>query len=486
MLPTLTIVVVRTLFAAVDGWILWRAWRHFARLDAAVGRIVGAGLVLRATGAQLLFWVSYLHLPVARSQQDGNGFWKFAVDSRLYFDDSLFLLEKGWRAVVAVDRTLPSPVYLQTLTLFLFLFGVVVMAGVLLNLLAYCAGCEALLQLGRLEGTARRPTLIALAALSFSPSLLLWSTQPLKDALFISVVAVFVAACTRWRQGWLTDATWRPFAASLGLLLVTLHVIAGIRWYFGILMCLASFPFLVMTVAASRRRVVSAIVNTLVFLLMLQVVAYVSGPYLPPSVARFLKGAAPPQETARNLVSIVEKSRAGFDATGGRSQIREGRVLAHAEGEREPAVEAAPAGTKGQPPKAEGVPRSAIGRLAAGTAAVVLPRFVSESLGIIHVGGGAGLWPVVEADTLFFDLLLLIVLVHVVNEARAGALRDPSFWLVAFMTAGIAILLAYTISNFGTLFRHRSMILTGLALLLAVTRAPAPTPKKEGKGTVPG
>jgi len=39
------------------------------------------------------------------------------------------------------------------------------------------------------------------------------------------------------------------------------------------------------------------------------------------------------------------------------------------------------------------------------------------------------------------------------------------------ITGGITVLLAYTISNFGTLFRHRSMILLGLALLLAVSRA---------------
>jgi hypothetical protein len=45
------------------------------------------------------------------------------------------------------------------------------------------------------------------------------------------------------------------------------------------------------------------------------------------------------------------------------------------------------------------------------------------------------------------------------------------------MTGGITILLTYTISNFGTLFRHRSMILLGLALLLAVSRASEPSAK---------
>jgi hypothetical protein len=472
MLPALTIVVIRTLLAAAAGWILWKVWRHFARRDAAVGRIVGAGLILRAFGAQLLFWLSYFHLPVARTLQDGDGFWKFAIDSRLYFAHSQFLLEKGWYAVVAVDRSLPSPVFLQSLAVFLFLFGVVETVGALLNLLAYCACCEAVMRIGGLEGVSRRPTLIALAALSFSPSLLLWSTQPLKDALFISAIAVFVAACARWRKGWLTGIGWRPLVAALSLLLVTLYAIVGIRWYFGVLMCLVSFPFLIMTIMASRRRVVSAIVNAVVFLLMLQVVAYTAGPYLPQPVARLLMGSVAPRKTARDLVSMVEKSRAGFDSTGGRSQIRAGQVLARAEAAEEPAVEAA--GSRRQPRQAQDVPRSAIGRIVAGTAAVILPRFVSESLGIIHVGGGVGLWPLVDADTLFFDMLLLFVIVHVVTAGASGALRDPSFWLVALMTAGIAVLLTYTISNFGTLFRHRSMILTGLALLLAVTRAAVP------------
>jgi hypothetical protein len=111
-----------------------------------------------------------------------------------------------------------------------------------------------------------------------------------------------------------------------------------------------------------------------------------------------------------------------------------------------------------------------IGRFAAGIFAVVLPRFVSEWLGFIHVGGGGGLWPVVEADTLLFDALLMFVIVHAVSAAAAGGLRDPSFWLIVLMTGGITILLAYTISNFGTLLRHRSMILLGLSLLLAVSR----------------
>ncbi len=475
MFLSLTIVVVRILLAAVAGWILWKAWCRIARRDSAAGRIVGVGLILRAFSAQGLFWASYLSLPIGRRMQDGDGFWKFAIDSKVYFRYSRSLLGKGLHDLLLADRSLPSPVYLQSLAVFLLLFGVVVSVGALLNLFAFWACCEAVLLLGRLEGPSRLPTLIALAALSFSPSLVLWSTQPLKDALFISVVAGFVVACDLWRKGWLAgDARWLPLVASGALLVGTLYAIVGIRWYLGILVCLLSFPLLLMTVVASRRRIVAGIVTTLVFLLMLQVVVFESGPYLPQPIARMLKGSLAPRETARDLVSRVEESRAGFDATGGRSQIHEGKALADIDEAAKPMLAVKTLPTSPVQQQAESLPRSAIGRIAAGAVAVVIPRFVSEALGIIHVVGAGGLWSVVEADTLLFDMLLLIVIFHVAVTAAAGAWRDPLFWLVALMTSGTAILLTYTISNFGTLFRHRSMILLGLSLLLVVTRASAP------------
>jgi hypothetical protein len=340
MLASLMVVAVQALLTAAAGWLLWKAWRRMARRDSAVGRIVGAGFLLRAFGAQLLFWVSWLGLPIARRMQDGSGFWKFAIDGELYFSFAQLLLGKGWHAIVVIDRSLPSPVYLQALCLFAVLFGVVVSVGALLDLFAYLICCEAVLRLGRLEGRSRRPLLIALAAISFSPSLVLWSTQPLKDAFFISMVAVFVAACAQWREGWLArDVPWLHLAALFGLLLASIYVVAGIRWYFGILLCVVSFPYLLMTVLASRRRVLAAITNVVVFLLLVQVAAFICGPYLPPPIARMLHGSAAPPEAAHDLVSVVEKSREGIrpdgrkvadsgrEGSGARRQIRESAAV---------------------------------------------------------------------------------------------------------------------------------------------------------------
>jgi len=484
MLPFLLIVSVQTLLTAAAGWLLWKAWSRLARRDATVAWIVGAGFLLRAFGAQVLFWVSYLGLPVARGLQDGDGFWKFAVDAEVYFGFSRMLVAKGWKSIVLIDRTLPSPAYLQIFAVFLMFFGLALAVGVFLNLFAYLACCSAVLRLGRLDGPPRMPTLVALAAVSFSPSLVLWSTQPLKDAFFVSMVAVFVGACARWRKGWLADRVrWLPLLGSLLLLVATLYAVAGMRWYFGVLLCVVSIPFLLVTAVTSRRRVVAAIVNLLAFLLLVQVAAFISAPYLPPPLARLLRGSAAPQAAAQDLANVVAQSREGFDKTGGKSQIQEGEAIARIDRSVKPAAVAptaapapAPAPAAGQQ-QPETLPRSTIGRVAAGMIAVIVPRFISERFGIIHVGGGGGLWPVIEADTLLFDMLLMMVIFHVVSAAAAGGLRDPSFWLIVLITGGITILLTYTISNFGTLFRHRSMILLGLALLLAVSRASEPSAK---------
>ncbi len=492
--------VAQTLLAAIAGLLLWKLWRRVAYRDATVALIVGGGLLARAVSGQVLFWVSYAHLPLARSLQDGDGFWKFAIDSGAYFGYGRSLLSSGWRALLLVDRSLPSPVFIQVLAVFILLFGTVAAVGVLLNLFAYLAGCEAILSLVEKEGKLGRPTLIALAALSFSPSLVLWSTQPLKDAFFVSAVAAFVAACGMWRRAW-TGGAVRPLrlVTALALMVLIVYAIAGVRWYFAFLLCVASFPFMLTTVLASRQRLMAGVVNVAIFLLLPQVVAVGSGPYLPEPVIRLLSTANPAEmmRDSRDIAGVVERSREKFDAAGGNSQIQEGQTEESIPVTEDPAASASsgqtpllPSASPGRirpaiatprhslqtakrPPAAarSGVPKSAIRRIAAGTAAVTIPRFVSEALGLIHVGGGGALWPVVDADTLLFDALLFFVVFYVVRGVMGGALRDPSFWLVALMTCGIDVLLTYTISNFGTLFRHRSMILVGLCLLLTVTQA---------------
>ena len=81
------------------------------------------------------------------------------------------------------------------------------------------------------------------------------------------------------------------------------------------------------------------------------------------------------------------------------------------------------------------------------------------------------MWLFAEVDTLVFDAVVIFSIVSLIGAIRRRALREPVFWLTFFVTLMLAGALAYTVSNFGTLFRHRDMIMFGL--LLASIAAPA-------------
>lgn len=623
MVSSLIAVLVQLIFTCGAGWLLWKAWRHLAAIDARAGLLIGAGVAIRALIAQAMFWISYLHLPIARSLQDGDGFWTLAVDGRAYFGHANELLAHGWTAVAFVDKTLPSPAFLQILAVFQLLFGGAASVGALLNLFAFLGACAAILRLGRnAEGRIATPALIALAALSFGPAVIIWSVQPLKDPFFIFAVTAFVAACTLWQEAWRGRFPATKFVVPLLLMLVVMYAVVGIRWYFGLLLWIASLPFFAAATWRSNRRVVAAAANVFVVIALSQVILFAGGPYVR---GRLIFPFGSGQKNSQpSLAATVLNSRQSFDKTHVNTMITSGTALQkvdeppvrsetksavpvqivhkkraadpapeqleppqtgslvvkpvaltvsapsdplppmssgaespeanvapatylkessiapdpapaahpsqnqsasakeqHTEvaavvpesvpvksvptaearrraaravhpaakpahqpqlpvqqaSEKTPAVQkpvaaAVPAARKVavSVPPADVLPQSTLTRVIAGLTAVVLPHFIGERLGLIHIGGGRGLWAIVETDTLVFDALLMLALYYVFGTLSRGAWRNPSFWLVTITTAGITLLLAYTISNFGTLFRHRGMIFIGLCLMLVVSR----------------
>ncbi|HET8797709.1 MAG TPA: hypothetical protein VFO89_08480, partial [Thermoanaerobaculia bacterium] len=110
-------------------------------------------------------------------------------------------------------------------------------------------------------------------------------------------------------------------------------------------------------------------------------------------------------------------------------------------------------------------------RLLAGTAALLVPNFLAGPLGLFDVGGGRGLLWFTDLDTLVFDAALVFAILSVV-AAGAGSLRRPLLWLVAPLTIVLGGLLAYSVTNVGTLFRLRAMVYTGIVLIpLAAARS---------------
>jgi hypothetical protein len=109
-------------------------------------------------------------------------------------------------------------------------------------------------------------------------------------------------------------------------------------------------------------------------------------------------------------------------------------------------------------------PASRLQRIVTGTAALILPQRIGEWIGLFHIGGGRGMLWFTEIDTIVFDVVLFLALAALFAHRRA-LLRNPLTWLVVLITLAIGLPLAYSISNFGTLFRLREMIYLGLLLV---------------------
>jgi hypothetical protein len=96
-----------------------------------------------------------------------------------------------------------------------------------------------------------------------------------------------------------------------------------------------------------------------------------------------------------------------------------------------------------------------------------LPRILAESLGIIRVGGGRGLWLFAEIDTIVFDLVLLYAIVYCTRSLLRGRARMTATFASLRRRAGVMTAgpMLYTVNNFGTLFRLRLMVYYLAAIL---------------------
>jgi len=464
------VAVVQLLLAAVACLGLWRLCR-------AQPKIVIAGFLIRALIGQALFWISYLRLPVARSLQLGNGFWFFAVDGPFYLGYATKLAAGGPAAILLDPEQYPSLFFVRVLSLCVSAFGSPASVALLLNSAAYLMTCAIITRIARTRND------IVLAAIACSPASILFSLQPLKDTLFMLLIVAMVAAFRRWEEWWRAGGTWAPWAQFLGYALATcavLYALAGIRWYFAVIACGAAAIFLVLTALQAQRRG-WAFVTSAVLLLFLAQSIRLGAHDLPPSYDRLLNPLTALQWRPSASKEHLAEVREGFESTPGATTIAAGAALAQPDLAGSPATTIAEGAALRRPPHTAPVepapgkeptsifPPRFVPRIITGFAAMFLPRFLGESLGLIHVGGGRGLWLFAEVDTLLFDLVLLYVIVHCARRLRRGRAKMTATFvfcvLVFVMTAGPML---YTVNNFGTLFRLRLMVYC-IAAILPVT-----------------
>ncbi len=431
--------LVQLLLAAIACGLLFVAFRWFRR-DRTIALLVGIGFLLRAVAGQLLFWISFLYLPIGRELQAGNGLWFYARDGRRYFEQAWVAVDEGFSAIVHIDPSIISPGFSQVLALFGWLFGAVVSTSLLMNLAAYLGTCAVAV---KLAGENKRAAALSVAALSFSPSSILWSTQPLKDVLFLFLLAAFIGAVASWIAVWRREERAFPRAIAVTLLLLLVFcAIAGIRWYFAFALLLISAPILL--VAALRTRVplrASALLVAL-YAVVFGAAVWVAGRYLPYQfrqlIAKPTVGGA--IQTPNALAGALDGARLAFDRMEGSTKIVATAL--------------------------QDSPRTS--RFISGTAALLLPRPIARATGLLDMSGGRGLFFFADIDTVFFDLVLIMAILALLRAPRSPKWRSPLVWLVVIFTLAIGAAFVYAISNFGALFRYRSMVFLGIAMIPAV------------------
>ncbi|HEU4886342.1 MAG TPA: hypothetical protein VFV49_00540 [Thermoanaerobaculia bacterium] len=404
-------------------------------------KIIVGGFLVRAFLGQALFWISYLHLPIASSLQLGDGFWFFAADGPEYLALAQAAAEQGFSGILSLGARVPSHFFLQLLAILIIAFGGVASLAILINCAAYALTCAVLVRMRQNDAQ----TDLLLAAITFSPAAMLFSLQLLKDTLYCFLIVLMIAIFRRWQELWRRGSAPGPLLACAAAMLAVVYALAGIRWYFPAIVWGSSAIFFLLVSCTARRRGWALAAGAVLFVLLAQAVRF-GGLEMPRQIARILDPVTAFRSEPAAVTRLVEKARRGFDKTPGGTTIAPG-----------PSVASTP------------IPQTIADRMITGFSAMFLPRFLAQSLGLIRVGGGRGFWLFAEVDTIVFDLLLLYVVVHCMRALRDGSARaTPLFVLLILVFAITAGLMIYTITNFGTLFRLR-LILYAVAVVTPVT-----------------
>src|SRR5262249_7441735 len=245
---------LQSVLLLASGIGLFLLWRFASPSERWLKLVVAAGFLARAVAGQLLFWISWARLPIARSLQMGDGFWIFAQDSTFYFPQAVAAVGPRWRATLFFDRGAAAPSYMHLLACSIALFGRVASIALLPTLFCYLGTVAVLVRWSRTQPQTRTAVAVAVTAISLSPAMTLWSLQPLKECFFQLLFVGFVAACAAWQRAWMAQSGWAKRAGIGALLAIFLFLLAGMRWYFAAVLLCATSLFLVMMALVSPER----------------------------------------------------------------------------------------------------------------------------------------------------------------------------------------------------------------------------------------
>ena len=329
------LVIFQTLLDIAAGAAMFFLWRKTLSRDRWSNLLIAGGFLLRAFTGQALFWISYARLPIARSLQMGNGFWFFALDAaNLYYPQAVTYAHAGVASIVHYPRGLSSVAFVQTLSTAVLVFGESPAVGLLLNLFCFLASAYLIVRWAAHSERSVIAARIALAAIALSPAFIIWSLQPLKDTTFQFLVLAFIAGCAAWQRASVSGSpAWKRVAIVSGMC-ITLYMLAGIRWYFVLVMFAAASGFALLVALTSRQHRAIELVSAIgVIFVLSRAFLFGAGPYVPDPVRGILTGstrASAVTSLPSGMGQEVESARNAFEVAGGATQIGLGGKLAHA------------------------------------------------------------------------------------------------------------------------------------------------------------
>jgi hypothetical protein len=325
MIPFLT----RLVILLVAGYALYRLWRDYRSTDRWINIGIAAGFLARAVIGQLMFWISYARLPVARQLQMGDGLWFFARDALEYFPVATKLARSGVVAIINYPTSGASVAFVKVLAAAVLLLGSVTSVALLLNLFCYLGTMAVIVRWSERETRARTAAALAICAIVLSPAFFLWSLQPLKDTFFQFIVIAFIGACAAWQRTWTSSPVRMPMAVfAAAAMTVTLMAISGVRWYFAFALFLAAIVFLLLIASlSSGRKAVAFSATALLLILLSRAMLVGGGPYVPAVIVNALTPStalAEVRELPSQMIAHLNRARDGFERSGGATSIHQG------------------------------------------------------------------------------------------------------------------------------------------------------------------
>jgi hypothetical protein len=446
-------VVLPSIVAALVVLGCGRTCRWLWRVSKPAGALASAGAATRLIVGLALFWTSYLQLPFLTSQQLGGGFWRMALDARGYYLGGLFAAEQGASTLPAAT---PSPAYVQALAVWMSVVGTSPFSAVLFNIACYLATCALIVAVLRgLPSPHRdRLTTVIIATITASPMMLFVTTQVLKDSFFV-LFAVVLSIGAWWTLSAIADpeASWRRLVPGVLACSVGVFVTAGIRVYYPaiVIACLAGGLLGALLSGLHRRRLMFQIGGTLLTLVLAAgALAFGSD-----EGRRYLELLSPNQPLS--ALNRLDTARQGFVTSGGGTNVAAPALVAPAVA---PPIEAS----------------ERLEDLAIGAATVFVPLSVLRAASVVDVSAGLSMMALGDLDTLFFDATLVLAAVMLFRLRRDIRGNVPYLVFAILMIVLLSAMMAYTVTNVGTLVRLRLMILVPVwTLAFGFARPPRQT-----------